>query len=143
VGSKSRFRVIRLGWRKSAVARAATIASGRPKISVMNFHARDQKTREVFLAISTAFAESLPAAWRASIFWIDEGDGDVCNIEFRAGAEVTREIVIGIGQAAEKWFGREVTLNRWVTLEEVVADGQFSPWSPRAQAWFAAQMRGK
>ena len=25
--------------------------------------------------------------------------------------------MIGIGQAAEKWFGREVTLNRWVTLE--------------------------
>ena len=85
-----RFKLIRLGWRRSAVARAATIARGGPKISVMNFHAphdqtRDQKTREAFLASVAAFVESLPAAWRASIFWIDDGDADVCNIEFRAG----------------------------------------------------------
>ena len=110
-------------------------------IGRMNFmpphdQTRDQKTREAFLA-------SLPPSWRASIFWIDEGDADVCNIEFRAGAGITREIVIGIGQAAEKWFGREVTINRWTTLTEVVTDGPFSPWSPSAQAWVAAQMRGK
>ena len=31
-----RFRAIRSGWRKSAVAQAATMARGRPKIGPMN-----------------------------------------------------------------------------------------------------------
>ena len=127
-----RFRVIRLRWRRSAVAQAATIRLNRPKIDGMNFHAphdpaRSQTTREAFLA-------SLPPAWRAPIFLINDAGAACVNVELKA--PVSAELTLAIGRAAEAAFGREVTLNQWWTLEDV-ANGLGGPWKPGNEAYLA------
>ena len=147
-----RSRMIRLGWHRSAVARATTIASGRPKIDGMINTApaetspydqeRDRRSAQVreHDKMRHDFLASIPPSWRTPIFSINLMSASCCGIELKS--PIDEATALGIGRAAEQAFGREVILNGWWTLEDV-ANGLGGPWSPSAQAWFAAQMRGK
>ena len=109
-----RFRAIRSGWRKSAVAQAATLARGRPKIDLMNFMpphdpARDSET------IQAAGLASFPTDWRRVIRSVS-CDATGCWVELKAPCtpEAARGIVEALAQAFE---GGDVLVNgvslRW------------------------------
>ena len=130
-----RFEVIRLGWRRTPVSQAATIARGRLKIGRMNFHApHDQASeRERWNAIRTAFLADLPAAWRERIFLITDGVNDagaICtNIELK-GSPITMDMALAIEKAAKEAFGREVIFNTWWSLSDLRNDFG-GPWAKR------------
>ena len=112
-----RFKVIRLGWRRSAVAQAATIARARPKISAMNFHAPHDPARERE-TITEAVLATFPPHWRAQIFIAGPA------VELRC--PISEEAALAIGNAFQRAFpDHEVSLNG-VPLAE--APGY--PWMP-------------
>jgi hypothetical protein len=113
-----RFRAIRGGWRKSAVAQAATLVLKRgmlgdvihirPHDPSPHDKARDQETEEAVLA-------SFPATWRAVIRSVGCGATE-CRIELRAPCTV--EAARGITEAlAQAFEGCDVVINglslRW------------------------------
>ena len=121
-----RFKVI-IGGRPPGVAKTATAALGWIMIDGMihisphdaspHDKARDQKTREVFLA-------NLPPSWRTPIFVINYTSDSCVNIELKP--PVSEEMALAIGKAAEEAFGSEVTLNQWWRTSRTVKAGHGS-----------------
>jgi hypothetical protein len=130
-----RFRTIRLGWCRSPVAQAATIAPGRPKIGPMNVMSpHDQaRERERWNATRAAFLAGLPPEWRERIFMITVGTNDAgavrTNIELK-GSPISVDMALAIEKAAKEAFGREVIFNTWWSLSDLRTDFG-GPWAKR------------